>query len=76
MSDDMKRSYCVAQVGIDNRNALRKRRDTGFQPARGRTSAHRDHALQRAAEAIARMKSGQAKFRMVLTMREERDAHQ
>jgi alcohol dehydrogenase len=32
--------------------------------------------LQRAAEAVARMRSGQANFRMVLTMTEERNAHQ
>jgi alcohol dehydrogenase len=31
--------------------------------------------LQRAADAVARMRSGEAKFRMVLTMTEERDAH-
>jgi len=32
--------------------------------------------LQRAAEAVARMKSGEARFRIVLTMTEECDAHQ
>lgn len=32
--------------------------------------------LERAAEAVARMRSGEAKFRMVLTMAEERNAHQ
>jgi alcohol dehydrogenase len=32
--------------------------------------------LERAAEAVARMKSGQANFRMVLTMTEDRNAHQ
>lgn len=32
--------------------------------------------LERAAEAVARMRSGQAKFRMVLTMREKSHAHQ
>jgi alcohol dehydrogenase len=31
--------------------------------------------LERAAEAAARMRSGQAKFRMVLTMTEGRDEH-
>jgi alcohol dehydrogenase len=32
--------------------------------------------LERAAEAVAWMKSGQANFRMVLTMTEDRNAHQ
>jgi len=32
--------------------------------------------LQRAAEAVARMKSGEARSRIVLTMTEECDAHQ
>jgi len=32
--------------------------------------------LERAAEAVARMRSGQANFRMVLTMREKSHAHQ
>lgn len=32
--------------------------------------------LEKANEAIARMRSGQAKFRMVLKMTEENDAHQ
>ncbi|HTO61091.1 MAG TPA: alcohol dehydrogenase catalytic domain-containing protein [Bradyrhizobium sp.] len=32
--------------------------------------------LRRAAEAVARMKSGEARFRLVLTMTEARDAHQ
>jgi alcohol dehydrogenase len=32
--------------------------------------------LQRVVEAVARMRSGQAKFRMVLIMTEEHDAHQ
>lgn len=32
--------------------------------------------LERAAEAVARMRSGQAKFRMVLTMTEKSHAHQ
>ncbi len=33
-------------------------------------------SLERAAEAVARMRSGQANFRMVLTMTEQRNAHQ
>ncbi|MEK9280322.1 MULTISPECIES: hypothetical protein [unclassified Bradyrhizobium] len=32
--------------------------------------------LERAAAAVARMRSGQAKFRMVLTMTEKGNAHQ
>lgn len=32
--------------------------------------------LEKAAEAVARMRSGQANFRMVLTMTGRRDAHQ
>lgn len=56
----------ISRVGIDHGHAFGERTDAGFQRARGRASAHRDHAIA----------EGRAKFRMVLTMTEKSYAHQ
>lgn len=58
-------------VGIDRLSSAGPGIDQAFRESRIETMP-----LQSAAEAVARMRSGQARFRIVLTMMEEHDAHQ
>lgn len=71
----MKRSHRVAQVS-EPRTLEIAERETRFQRAHGRTSAHRDHAIAESRGGGCTDEIRQVNFRIVLTMTEERDAHQ